>query len=43
MCIHAGAFISLYCVDLIQTENIQNAFEKNSNGIEIKEKKEKEN
>ena len=26
MCIHAGAFVSLYCVDLMQIENIRNAF-----------------
>ena len=27
MYIHASAFVSLYCVDLIQIENIRNAFE----------------
>ena len=45
MCIHAGAFVSLNCVELIQIENIQNAFEKNKfeNGFEVKEKREKEN
>ena len=36
LCIHAGAFVSLYCVDLIQIENIPNAFEI---GFEVKEKK----
>ena len=45
MCIHAGAFVSLNCEDLIQIANIQNAFEKNKfeNGFEVKEKKEKGN
>ena len=44
MCIHAGAFVSLNCVDLIQIENIQNAFGKKiRNGFEVKEKREKEN
>ena len=44
MCMHAGAFVSLYCVDLIQIGNIQNAFGKKiRNGFEVKEKREKEN
>ena len=39
---HAGAFVSLYCVDLIQIGNIQNTFGKKiRNGIQVKEKKEK--
>ena len=42
MCIHAGAFVSLNCVDVIQIENIQIAFV-NENGFEVKEKKEKGN
>ena len=42
MCIYAGAFVSLNCVDVIQIENIQIAFV-NENGFEVKEKKEKGN
>ena len=43
MCIHAGAFVSLNCVDLIQIENIQKKLLKNKfeNGFEVKENRQK--